>query len=151
MSLTDTEFTSILKDEAKHIRGDVLWREDEDHSPAREFRVDVESTNGWPLFVRGYYNAVAGTLSYALILKTAGRIYGLDLGKDHHNPQCEQIGERHLHRWSQVHGDKLAYVPDNVIAVVSDPVAAWEEFCAEAGISHHGRMKPPPATQEELW
>ena len=43
----------------------------------------------------------ARTLTYALILKTAGRIYGLDLGKDHHNPQCEQVGEKHKHRWSE--------------------------------------------------
>ena len=35
--------------------------------------------------VKGRYNGAAGTLTYALILKTAGRIYGLDLGKDHHN------------------------------------------------------------------
>ena len=151
MSLTATEFTSILEDEAKRIQGDVVWREDEDHSPAQEFRIDVESTNGWPLFVNGHYNAAAGTLSYALILKTAGRIYGLDLGKDHHNPHCDQIGDRHMHRWSEAYGDKEAYVPDDVSAPVSDPVAVWEEFCADAGISHDGRMKRPPPTQEELW
>lgn len=48
-----------------------------------EFRVDIESTNGWPLFVKGRYNVAAKTRTSALILKTAGRIYGLDLGKDH--------------------------------------------------------------------
>ena len=80
MPLTDGEFAAILSDDTKHIEADLTWAEDEDHSPAVEFRVDVESTNGWPLFVKGRYNAAAGTLNYALILKTEGRIYALDLG-----------------------------------------------------------------------
>ena len=150
MRLTDSEFEAILEDETKRVRGDVTWREDEDHSPAREFRVEVESASGWPLFVKGRYNLAAGTLTYALILKTAGRIYALDLGKDHHNPQCEQVGEKHKHRWSERYGDKEAYVPDDVNAPASDPVAVWKEFCAEACIRQDGRMNPPPAIQGEL-
>ena len=151
MPLTDTEFGSILEDESKRIQGDITWREDEDHSPALEFRVDVESTNGWPLLLKGRYNSAAGTLTYALILKTTGRVYGLDLGKDHHNPTCEQVGEKHKHRWSERYGDKEAYVPDDVSAPVSDPVAVWKEFCAEARIRHDGTMRRPLATQGELW
>ena len=151
MPLTDAEFASILEDETKRIRDDVTWREDEDHSPAREFRVSVESKNGWPLFVKGRYSSAAGTLTFVLILKTAGRIYGLDLGKDHHNPQCEQVGEKHKHRWSERYGDREAYVPDDVNAPVSDPVAVWKEFCTEAGIRHDGSMESPPARQRELW
>ena len=151
MPLTDTEFAAILENESKRIRGDITWREDEDHSPALEFRVDVESKNGWPLLLKGRYNRAAGTLTYALILKTAGRIYGLDLGKDHHNPTCEQVGEKHKHRWSERYGDKEAYVPDDVNAPVSDPVAVWKEFCTGARIRHVGRMRRPLATQGELW
>ena len=116
-----------------------------------EFRIDIESTNGWPLFVQGRYNEAARTLSYALILKTEGRICGLDLGKDHHNPQCDQVGEKHKHRWSERYRDKEAYVPDDVNAPVSDPVAVWTEFCAEARIQHHGSMQAPPPKQGELW
>ena len=142
---------AVLADESKRVQGDVSWKEDEDRSPAVEFRVDIESTSGWPLFVKGRYNVAARTLTYALILKTTGRIYGLDLGKDHHNPQCDQVGEKHKHRWSEPYGDKEAYVPDDVGAPVSDPVAVWKEFCAEARIQHDGSMKPPPPTQRELW
>ena len=143
MPLTDDEFAVIMEDETKRIGDDVTWGEDEDHSPAREFRVCVESANGWPLFVNGRYNPVAETLTYVLVLKTTGRIYSLDLGKDHHNPQCEQVGEKHKHRWSERYGDKEAYVPDDVNAPVSDPVAVWDQFCAEARIRHDGRMNRP--------
>lgn len=149
--LTNDEFEAILRDEMKRIVGDLVWTEDEDHSPAWEFRVSVESTSGWPLLVSGRYNPAAATLTYALILKTAGRIYALDLGKDHHNPECERVGEKHKHRWSERHGDKKAYVPDDVRAPVSDPVSVWTEFCAEANIRHEGSMQDPPARQVELW
>ena len=151
MPLTDIEFASILSDPTKQIDDDVTWVDDEDHSPAVEFRVDVESTIGWPLFVKGRYSSVAGTLNYALILKTEGRIYALDIGKDHHNPQCEQVGEKHKHRWSERYRDKEAYVPSDVRAPISDPVSVWREFCIEAGIQHSGKMNMPPAAQRELW
>ena len=150
MRLTNSEFQAIVEDETKRVQGDVTWREDEDRSPAREFRVEVESESGWPLFVKGRYNPAAGTLTYALILKTAGRIYALDLGKEHHNPQCEQVGEKHKHRWSERYGDKEAYVPGDVNASASDPVAVWREFCVEARIRHDGRMSPPVIQGELL-
>jgi hypothetical protein len=66
-----------------------------------EFRAEVTSNVGWPLFVRGSYNPLARELTYVLILKTTGRIYGLDLGKDHHNPTCQQVGEKHKHHWRE--------------------------------------------------
>ena len=101
--------------------------------------------------LKGRYNPAAETLTYALILKTEGHIYGLDLGKDHHNPECEHVGEKHKHRWSERDGDKRAYVPDDVTASVSDPVSVWKEFCTEAGIRHEGVLQPPPERQGGVW
>lgn len=152
MPLTNAEFISILEDASKRIEGDIVWGEDEDHSPAWEFRAEVDSEAGWPRFIRGRYNPqAAGSLTYALILKTEGRIYGLDLGKDHHNPGCNQVGEKHKHRWSERFRDKEAYVPNDITAPVSDPVAVWQEFCAEACIEHDGEMKQPPPEQREFF
>lgn len=151
MPLTDAEFKAILENGTKRIQGDITWGDDEDRSSAWEFRVEVESEDRWPLFVVGRYNSAAGTLTYALILKTTGRIYALDLGKDHHNPQCKQVGDRHKHKWSERFRDKEAYVPEDVTAPVSDPLAVWQEFCTEARIQRDGRMNPLPARQGELW
>jgi hypothetical protein len=86
--ITQQEFDAILADATKRIDGDIDWHEDADHSPAREFRVEVHSDAGWPLVLVGRFNPYAGTLSYGLIHRGAGRIYGLDLGADHHNPTC---------------------------------------------------------------
>jgi hypothetical protein len=150
MTLTNAEFETILGDPSKCIEGNIVWQEDEDHSPSLEFRAEVYSDTGWPLFVRGSYNPLIDALSYVLILKTVGRIYGLDLGKDHHNPQCDQVGDHHKHRWTQQFRDKEAYVPTDLTALPSDPVMCWQQFCAEANLKHNGTLAPPPLLQGEL-
>ncbi len=126
--MTNAEFEALLTDETKRIVGDLFWVEDEDHSPSVEFRVEIESDPGWPIFVRGSYNALAGTLSYTLVHRNHGRIYALDLGKDHHNPTCNHVGEKHKHRWTEEFRDKDAYVPDDITAPPERPQDVWREF-----------------------
>lgn len=150
MSLSQTEFEALLSDSSKTIQGDISWGEDEDHSPAVEFRVEVSCEAGYPLHLRGSYNRLAGTLSFSLIDRRFGRIYGLDLGKDHHNPDCERVGEKHKHAWTENHREKNAYVPGDITCLAGDPVGVWQEFCREARIAHQGTMHAPPPTQEEL-
>ena len=150
MALTQAEFEALVADSSKHINGDISWQEDDDHSPAVEFRAEVDSAPGYPLFVRASYNALARTLSYALIHRATGRIYALDLGKDHHNPSCTNVGEKHKHSWTETMRDKEAYVPPDITAPVTDPIAVWQQFCAEASITHNGELHAPPSVQLEL-
>ena len=112
--------------------------------------LSAEGCGDTPLFVIGRYNSVVGTLTYALIHRAAGRIYALDLGTDHHNPDCNRVGEKHKHRWTEGFRDKQAYVPEDITESWDRPVEVWGQFCAEARIRHTGRMDPP-AVQEELW
>jgi hypothetical protein len=112
--MTPAEIEAILTDSSKSVSGDISWSEDEDHSPAVEFKMPIDSTGGYPIWVKGSYNALAKTLSYAVIHRPTGRIYGLDLGKDH-----KKIGEMHKHR------DKDVYVPDDITAPVTSPVDVW--------------------------
>ncbi|MCS7288612.1 MAG: hypothetical protein NZ699_05705 [Roseiflexus sp.] len=149
--LTDKEFQDILDNETKRIEGDIAWQNDEDHSPSVEFRAEVISNVGWPLMVRGSYNPLIPALSYVLIHKSFGRIYGLDIGKDHHNPQCNQVGEKHKHRWTELYRDKEAYVPPDITAPASDPVTVWMQFCVEAKLKHNGRLMNPPPLQKRLF
>lgn len=150
MPISQQEFENLLADETKEIPQDLVWEENADRSPVREFRVAVESVAGYPLFVVGRYNFLAGTLSYALIHKSTGRIYALDLGADHHNPDCNNTGEKHKHRWSEGFRDKHAYVPEDITAPWDNPIEVWGQFCKEAGIRHTGQMHPPEV-QEEMW
>jgi hypothetical protein len=145
--VTELEFAAILNDRSKTSDGDIDWRTDEDHSPAVEFRVDVNSVSGWPLVVCGSLNGLAQALTYAVIHRGAGRIYALDLGKDHRNPTGELVGEKHKHRWTEQFRDKHAYIPPDITASVESPVDVWVQFCAEAGIRHNGTLRQPPPTQ----
>lgn len=101
--------------------------------------------------MRGSYNPLIPAISYVMIMKTAGRVYGLDLGKDHHNPQCDQVGEKHKHRWSEQFRDKEAYVPHDIEVPASDPTEAWRQFCLEANLTHDGVLRPPPTRQGDLY
>lgn len=142
---TEAEFATLLADASKAIHCDISWSEDEDHSPAVEFRVEIISEPGYPLFVRGSFNPLARTLTYAIIHASSRRIYALDLGKDHHNPSCSNVGEKHKHRWTDQFRDKEAYAPADITHPVTSPVEVWKEFCAEAKITHRGVMHPPSA------
>jgi hypothetical protein len=150
MPITQNEVEILLDDTSKRIEGDISWSEDADHSPAVEFRAEVQSDLGYPLVVFGRYNPLALSLSYTLLHRGTGRIYALDLGADHHNPTCQNVGEKHKHRWTDVFKDKEAYVPDDITAPPTDPVTVWKQFCLEAKIDHRGKLAPPPPHQRDL-
>jgi len=148
--MNQTDFEALIEDSTKFIANDIFWSDDEDHSPCQEFRVEVCSSCGYPLFVKGSFNILAGTLSYTLVHRGSGRIYALDMGKDHHNPCCNFVGEVHKHRWNEPVRDKEAYVPEDITFPATDPVAVWRQFCCEAKIIHQGVMHTPPPLQLEL-
>lgn len=148
--MNQTEFETLILDESKHIDSDITWSDDEDHSPSVEFRVEVKSAAGYPIFVKGSYNALAETLGFTLIHRGSGRIYALDMGKDHHNPCCNFVGELHKHRWSEVLRDKEAYVPEDITFPATHPVEVWKQFCQETRITHNGTMGTPPPIQTEF-
>ena len=103
-----------------------------------------------PLFVVGSYNPIVEKLGFAVIYSGVGRVYALDLGVEHHNPTCENVGETHKHRWTDDFRDKRAYVPDDITAGVDEPVTVWEQFCEEAIIDHDGELAEPPPLQMEI-
>ena len=150
MQITEQEFGAMMDDVSKHIDGDITWVEDVDHAPAVEFRVEVRSEAEYPLFINARWSPAACTLSYTLIHRGTGRVYALDLGAEHHNPTCQHVGETHKHRWSSAFADKQAYAPPDITAPWNDPVTVWMQFCAEARITHHGVLHPPPQIQWDL-
>lgn len=150
-NISKTEFETLLNDDSKEISSDIIWLEDEDHSPSVEFRAEISSEPAYPIFLKGSYNPIIESLSYVIIHRNVGRIYGLDLGKDHHNPSCNYVGEKHKHRWDEILRDKEAYVPQDITEPASNPVGVWKQFCREAKIKHTGIMHPPPDLQLGLF
>ena len=141
--LTQQEFADILSDVTKRIVGDISWSGDENHSPAREFRAEIVSDSAHSLFVVGWYNQLTRKLNYTIVHTEVGRIYALNLGLAHRNPDNQRVGDKHKHYWSEQSGDRAAYVPEDITEPWYRPVAVWRQFCAEAGIDHRGRMNPP--------
>lgn len=155
--LSQAEFEQIIADPNKYVDGDVIWDKNKRNPPAFEFRVDIISDESYPLIIKGWYNSFANKLSYAIIhTKSCNRIYALDLGEDHQNPDRVKIGRKHKHRWfngylnNQFIGDKRAYVPNDITALANDPVGVWEQFCLESKITHNGIMQKPQVLPLDL-
>ena len=148
--MNQVEFEELLADTTKKIHGNIIWKEQENHHFAVEFRVEVVSQHGYPLFIKGRYHPGAQKLSYTLIHRSLGRIYALDMGKEHRNPLRNKVGRIHKHRWKEQFKDKEAYLPEDITAPVTDPVAVWQQFCTEARITHDGVMQAPPFQMELL-
>ncbi len=146
--LSNQDFQRILDDTSKKVEGNIRWSEDEERSVNLVFRAPVVCDSGFPLEVRGRFNPKAGFLTHLLLLKGQGRIYALDLGQDHHNPDCQHVGEKHKHIWSEEFADKQAYVPEDITASWNNPVAVWQQFCCEAKLTHQGVMHPPVIQRE---
>lgn len=142
MSLSKEEYEAILNDDTKVVAGDIEW-EGPQRSPARQFRIDIDSDEGYPIFVKGWYNPRSGKLSYAIIHRNVGRIYGLDLGADHYNPDGRPVGEKHKNYWKPGYRDKWAYVPKDITETWNHPVAVWAQFCSEARLRHTGTIREP--------
>ena len=140
--MTQQEVEAILSDDTKEIPENIVW-EDDDHPVAKGFRVAVNSAFGHPIFVSGWYNPLSGKLSYAIIHRVMGRIYGLDLGADHRNPDGNRVGEKHKHRWKEGLRDREAYVPKDITEPWNRPVEVWKQFCNEANLRHSGIMREP--------
>jgi hypothetical protein len=142
LTLSKEDFEYIINDRSKHISRDIEWREGR-NSPAFEFRVDINTAEGYPIFLSGWYNPASEKLSYSIIHRRIGRIYGLDLGAEHRNPNGQFIGETHKNFWVEGYRDKWAYPPNDITEPFSNPVGVWRQFCGECNLHHMGHMKTP--------
>lgn len=148
--LTQEEFEELMGDPAKRIDEDIQWAKDNNNLWVK-FRAQVITDSGHDLFIQGSFNAFNNKLSYHLIYRPIGRIYGLDLGQEHTNPDRQRIGETHKHRWTETFKDKAAYAPSDITAPATQPVEVWHQFCQESGITHNGTMSAPPDQQLDLF
>ncbi len=55
MPLSQQEYDAIIADETKIIAENIVW-ESSPNSPTRRFRAEVDSDEGYPIFVDGWYN-----------------------------------------------------------------------------------------------
>lgn len=144
----DAEYKAIIDDDAKSITENIVWHNALDDPTVQEFRVNVDYPNADAMVINGRYNPSAGKLSYTLFMPSVGRIYGLDLGASHRNPNGERTGDTHKNYRAEGARDNWAYNPEDITASWDDPVEVWRQFCAEANIRHTGIMRLPPINRE---
>ena len=140
--MLDFEFKNLLVAQ-KTLNSSINWSVDEDHSDNREFLYPLENDQERILQIRGSYNRNIPALSFTILDKAVGRIYGLDLGRGHRNPDKKQVGPKHKHSWTELDKDGWAYVPSDITGNASDILQVWKEFCVEFNIVHNGDMFEP--------
>ena len=143
--MTPQEFEAILADTTKRVLANIVWHDDTDHIPAREFRAVVSSEPSWPITVIGWWHPRSGKLSYGLLhSQVRGRVVGLDLGyPPHRNPNGGILEGTHKHLWTIAFKGDQAYAPSDITAKSDQPLEVWRQFCAETAIVHEGVMHQP--------
>ena len=131
----------------KRISGQNDWQQQDDGNWYTEMPVETEEQ--LPLRLYGRFNP--RTSNYTLIL-FCGRLNlrRVDVGKRHHNPECDNMGTPHKHRWSDRFRDKWAYEPPEMED--ADSIGdTFAKLLAECNITLDGRfVEPPQAYQRRL-
>jgi hypothetical protein len=99
--------------------------------------------DGHTFTVKGWHNKKRTKLYYTIIHSEGKRVYCLDLGERHRQPDESLVAGIHKHRWTDEYEDQFAYIPDDITCPITDPVGVWQEFCAEAKIQHRGTLAHP--------
>lgn len=146
--MTQGELAAILADTTKRVAGDLSWRQHSDISFAVAFRADVVNSAGDTYRVAGYFNRETGVTTFSLFSDADGRVFGMCVGKDHHNPSCTHTGRAHVHQWTSAEGDKNAYQIQ--VASEGQPITLWRDFCRLANMQHTGDLNEVPPMQLEL-
>lgn len=144
--LSQKDFEELINNPKKYINNDIIWEKSAIRSFSLVFETKVTSDVSYPLVIKGKFVPLTEKLSYTILYNSVGRIYALDIGQDHKNPDGLKVGDKHKHRWvADVNiKDKKAYSPSDITALASEPKNVWEQFCLEAKIIHNGVMHEPP-------
>jgi len=109
-------------------------------------RGEVANSVGFDLALEVTWSPKTGKASLCLFARRVkpgwSRLYGIDLGDDHHNPDCNNTGDPHRHnRWSVTYGDRFGSgAPDLKGKSVPE---AFDIFVSECNISVRGALTMP--------
>lgn len=149
MTFSEKDFQILIMDNSKEILGDITWEEDRNHQGSLIFVTEIQSNLNYPIYLTASFNFKRGTLSFSIIHKDVGRIYGLDMGQTHRNRATgKKTGRVHKHRWTDLYKIQDAYVPSDITKPYNDVIGVWQEFCLESKIIHNGKMLGLPDSRQ---
>ena len=140
--LSEAEVDKIIADPSKAIEGDIAWRSARASDAAQAFRVLLSHVSPARIEVSGWFNPSTANLSFSLIAK-GQRLYGLDMDGIHRNKNGDLFMGMHKQRWSDAVERAEAFVPNDITAAWNQPRLVWQQFCAEARITHRGVLTEP--------
>ena len=141
MTFSENDFQILIRNDSKEILGDITWEKDANHEGSLIFVTEIQSDINYPIYLKGTFNSKRGTLSFSMIHREVGRIYGLDMGQNHKNRATgKKTGRIHKHKWTDLYQDQDTYVPSDITKPYNDVIGVWNEFCLESKITHKGRM-----------
>lgn len=147
--LSEAEVDEIIADPGKEIEGDIVWRSTRANGAAQTFQVLLTHASPAQIEVSGWFNPAKNNLSFSFIAKPQ-RIYGLDMSGRHTNKDGDVFRGMHKQRWSDAAKRAEAFVPHDITAGWNEPRRVWEQFCAEARITHVGTFEEPEWQLEAL-
>jgi len=131
----------------KRISGQINWQQRDDGNWYTEMPVEAEEQ--LPLRLYGRFNPRTGNYTFILF---CGRLNlrRLDVGKRHHNPECDNVDTPHKHTWTDRFRDKWAYGPTEMED--TDSISGtFAKLLTECNIALDGRfVEPPHAYQRRL-
>lgn len=135
----------------KRIEDDVRFEQKQTWFKARAAVLGVEDHE---LFLELSWNATADKISVVLIVKRVApgfaRIYGADVGTDHHNPTCDQAGDPHRHdQWTEKHGERMASRADDLVS--ANVRLLFDDTLKRCNITFAGTFTPPAPTGTLLY
>ncbi len=152
MIFTENEYEAIMSDQSKKIIENIIWNGQSQSSLRVTFRAQVLSHSEYPIVIDGRYNRLKKTLTYSIIhQQIPKRIFGLDMGQNHRNPDGQLVGINHIHYWTNNYEDRCAYSAEDYIhSSVNNPGDVWDEFCDMANINFEGVMRQIPPIQYSM-
>ena len=99
----------------------------------------VEADEQLPLRLYGRFNPRTNVFNYIFFFDKF-RVRALDVGKRHHNPDCDNVGPTHLHKWTDQNRDKWAEEFDDTFSLGD----AFGYMLDECNIDYQESFKLPP-------
>ncbi len=145
-TLTEAEAERILH-LPKWIEAELQWRQNEYGDWM--MRVPVLANEQLPLQWYVRFNPRTGNYT-AILFWQHINLQRLDVGKRHHNPDCQDVGHIHKHRWTDAAQNRVAYEPEEM-SRDDDAMTTLQKFPAECGITLRVALhNPPHGSQRDL-
>ena len=141
--LTEAEAERILQ-LPKWVEAEPEWRQNENGDWTA--RVPVLATEQMTLEWYARFNPRTDNYTSILFWHRIN-LRRLDVGKIHHNPDCQNVGRIHKHGWTDAVHDHIAYEPLE-ISSNEDVSTTLKKFLLECRIELRVVLRNPPSTYQ---